>query len=337
MERIEIGKSGPTTSRIGLGTWAIGGWMWGGTDEAQSIATIRSAVERGITLIDTAPAYGFGRSEEIVGKALAEGSLRDKVQIATKVGLAWKDGKVFRDSRPARIRKEIEDSLRRLRTDYIDLYQVHWPDLETPIAETARTLADLRRQGKIRAIGVSNYSPAQMDAFRAVASLDAVQPPYNLFEREIDGDVLPYAKHTALTVLSYGALCRGLLSGRMTADTKFDGDDLRKVDPKFQGQRFRQYLAAVDQLKKLAQERFGKSVLALAVRWVLDQGPTIALWGARNPSQMDPIAEIDGWHIDAATKREIDAILKRNITDPASPSFMAPPVSRPMEYQSSAA
>jgi aryl-alcohol dehydrogenase-like predicted oxidoreductase len=337
MERIEIGKSGPTTSRIGLGTWAIGGWMWGGTDEAQSIATIRSAVERGITLIDTAPAYGFGRSEEIVGKALAEGSLRDKVQIATKVGLAWKDGKVFRDSRPARIRKEIEDSLRRLRTDYIDLYQVHWPDLETPIAETARTLADLRRQGKIRAIGVSNYLPAQMDAFRAVASLDAVQPPYNLFEREIDGDVLPYAKHTALTVLSYGALCRGLLSGRMTADTKFDGDDLRKVDPKFQGQRFRQYLAAVDQLKKLAQERFGKSVLALAVRWVLDQGPTIALWGARNPSQMDPIAEIGGWHIDAATKREIDAILKRNITDPVSPSFMAPPVSRPMEYQSSAA
>jgi aryl-alcohol dehydrogenase-like predicted oxidoreductase len=337
MERIEIGKSGPTTSRIGLGTWAIGGWMWGGTDEAQSIATIRSAVERGITLIDTAPAYGFGRSEEIVGKALAEGSLRDKVQIATKVGLAWKDGKVFRDSRPARIRKEIEDSLRRLRTDYIDLYQVHWPDLETPIAETARTLADLRRQGKIRAIGVSNYSPAQMDAFRAVASLDAVQPPYNLFEREIDGDVLPYAKHTGLTVLSYGALCRGLLSGRMTADTKFDGDDLRKVDPKFQGQRFRQYLAAVDQLKKLAQERFGKSVLALAVRWVLDQGPTIALWGARNPSQMDPIAEIDGWHIDAATKRGIDAILKRNITDPVSPSFMAPPVTRPMECQPSAA
>ncbi|HVI13707.1 MAG TPA: aldo/keto reductase, partial [Pseudolabrys sp.] len=143
MEQIAIGKSGLTTSRIGLGTWAIGGWMWGGTDEAQSIATIRSAVERGITLIDTAPAYGFGHSEEIVGKAFAEGSVRDKVQIATKVGLAWKDGKVFRDSKPARIRKEIEDSLRRLRTDYIDLYQVHWPDLETPIAETARTLEDL--------------------------------------------------------------------------------------------------------------------------------------------------------------------------------------------------
>jgi aryl-alcohol dehydrogenase-like predicted oxidoreductase len=160
MEQIAIGASGLNTSRIGLGTWAIGGWMWGGTDEAQSIATIRSAVERGVTLIDTAPAYGFGRFEEIVGKALAEGGLRDKVQIATKVGLAWKDGAVFRDSRPARIRREIEDSLRRLRTNVIDLYQVHWPDLETPFAQTARTLEDLRREGKIRAIGVSNYAPA---------------------------------------------------------------------------------------------------------------------------------------------------------------------------------
>jgi aryl-alcohol dehydrogenase-like predicted oxidoreductase len=157
-------------------------------------------------------------------------------------------------SRPARIRKEIEDSLRRLRTDVIDLYQVHWPDFETPIAETARTLEDLRRNGKIRAIGVSNFSPTQMRMFSADAQLDAVQPPYNLFERAIEADVLPYALGAGLTVLSYGALCRGLLSGRMTADTKFDGDDLRKVDPKFQGKRFRQYLTAVDELKRIAHE-----------------------------------------------------------------------------------
>jgi aryl-alcohol dehydrogenase-like predicted oxidoreductase len=337
MEQISIGSSDLKTSRIGLGTWAMGGWMWGGTDDARSIATIRSAIERGVTLIDTAPAYGFGRSEEIVGKALAEGSLRDKVTIATKVGLAWKDGAVFRDSRPARIRKEIEDSLRRLRTDVIDLYQVHWPDLETPIAESARVLDDLRREGKIRAIGVSNYSPAQMDTFRAVAKLDAVQPPYNLFEREIEADVLPYAKRADLAVLSYGALCRGLLSGRMTVDSKFEGDDLRKVDPKFQGERFRQYLTAVDELKTLARQRFGKSVLALALRWVLDQGPTIALWGARNPGQLDPIGEVEGWHIDAATKGEIDAILKSCIPVPVSPAFMAPPVSRPKDQQLSAA
>jgi aryl-alcohol dehydrogenase-like predicted oxidoreductase len=329
MEHISIGTSGLRTSRIGLGTWAIGGWMWGGTDEAESIATIRAAVERGVTLIDTAPAYGFGRSEEIVGKALAEGRLREKVQLATKVGLAWKDGAVFRDSRSARIRTELEDSLRRLRTDVVDLYQVHWPDLETPSAETARTLEDLRRDGKVRALGVSNYSPAQMDAFRAVAKLDAVQPPYNLFEREIEADVLPYAKDGGLAVLSYGALCRGLLSGRMAAQTRFEGDDLRRTDPKFQGERFRQYLAAVDELKKLARERYGKSVLALAVRWVLDQGPTIALWGARHPNQLDPVGDIEGWHVDDAGRTAIDAILKRCIVDPVSPEFMAPPAKRP--------
>jgi aryl-alcohol dehydrogenase-like predicted oxidoreductase len=329
MERIGIGTSDLKTSRIGLGTWAIGGWMWGGTDEAQAIATIRSAVERGVTLIDTAPAYGFGRSEDIVGKALA--GLRGKVQIATKVGLAWRDGELYRDSRSTRIQQEIEDSLRRLRTDVIDLYQVHWPDLETPIEETARKLEDLRRQGKIRAIGVSNYLPAQMNAFRAVAALDAVQSPYNLFEREIEADVLPYAKNSHLTVLSYGALCRGLLTGKITAKTTFTGDDLRKVDPKFQGSRLTQYLAAVRGLDALARERFGKSVLALAIRWVLDQGQTIALWGARRPDQLDPLEEIDDWHIDEPTKREIDAILARSITTPISPAFMAPPEKRPQQ------
>ena len=330
MEQISIGKSALKTSRIGLGTWAIGGWEWGGTDEAESIATIRSAVERGITLIDTAPVYGFGRSEEIIGKALAVGGLRERVQIATKAGLAWRDGVVYRDSRPKRLRREIEDSLRRLQTDVIDLYQVHWPDLETPFAETAGTLEDLRREGKIRAIGVSNFAPAQMDAFRAVAPLATVQPPYNLFERDMEADVLPYARRTALTVLSYGALCRGLLSGRMSAATKFEGDDLRQVDPKFQGARFPQYLAAVEALGKLARERFGKSVLAFAIRWVLDQGPTIALWGARRPKQLDPLADIEGWHIDEVSRREIDAILARTVTDPVSPAFLAPPAKRPV-------
>jgi aryl-alcohol dehydrogenase-like predicted oxidoreductase len=331
MEEIAIGASGLKTSRVGLGTWVMGGWMWGGADEAQSIATVRSAVERGVTLIDTAPAYGFGLSEEIVGKALSVAGMRDKVQIATKVGLNWKDGKVFRDSRPARIRQEVEDSLRRLQTDVIDIYQVHWPDLETPIAETARVMEDLRKEGKIRAIGVSNFSPAQMDQFREVASLDCVQPPYNLFEREIEADVAPYAARTGLTILSYGAICRGLLSGRMTLDTKFDGDDLRKVDPKFQGARYLQYLAAVQALSALARDRFGKSVLALAVRWVLDKGPTIALWGARNQSQLDPIREIEGWRIDEESMREIDAILASTISNPVSPAFMAPPERRPSD------
>ena len=329
MEQMWIGCSGIQTSRIGLGTWAIGGTLWGGTDEAQSIAAIRAAVERGVTLIDTAPVYGFGRSEEIIGKALAEGGLRQRVSIASKLGLAWRDGRPCRDARPARIRQEVEDSLRRLRTDVIDLYQVHWPDPATPVAETAGALEELRRAGKIRAIGVSNYAPDQIEAFRALAQLDAVQSPYNLFERQIEADVLPYAARTGLTVLSYGALCRGLLSGTMSAHRAFAGDDLRNRDPKFQGERFRQYLAAVERLDALARERFGRSVLALALRWVLDQGPTLALWGARRPEQLAPIGEIEGWHLDEAARAEIETILSECVRDPASAEFMAPPARPP--------
>ncbi|PLZ03521.1 general stress protein [Burkholderia sp. WAC0059] len=329
MEQIGIGSSGIKTSRIGLGTWAIGGWMWGGADEKQAIDTIRSAVERGVTLIDTAPVYGFGRSEEIVGKALKEGGLRDKAQIATKAGLYWTDGKVFRDSRPARLRTEVEDSLRRLQTDVIDVYQIHWPDLETSFEETARVLEDLRNAGKIRSIGVSNFSPAQMDAFRSAARLDAVQPPYNLFEREIEADVLPYSDRTGLTVLSYGAICRGLLSGKIDEKTTWQGDDLRKIDPKFSGSRFAEYLAAVRALDALAKERFGKSVLALAVRWVLDKGPTVALWGARRPDQLDGVEDVFGWKLDEQTMKDIDDILNKHISSPIAPTYMAPPDRRP--------
>jgi aryl-alcohol dehydrogenase-like predicted oxidoreductase len=334
MESIRLGSSGIRTSRIALGTWAIGGWMWGGTDEAQAVGAIHTAVDRGVTLIDTAPVYGFGRAEEIVGKALARGGLRSRVQIATKGGLAWQGSSVYRDGGAERIRGEVDDSLRRLRTDVIDLYQVHWPDPEKPIEETARVLDDLRRAGKIRALGVSNFSPAQMNAFRAVATLATVQPPYNLFEREIERDVLPYASSSGLTVLSYGALCRGLLTGAVHSDTRFRGDDLRRADPKFRSPRLLQYLAAVDALEELAQRRYGKSVLALAIRWILDQGPTIALWGARRPDQLAGIDDIAGWTLDDGGRAEIDAILARCIRQPVSPAFMAPPLKRPARFGS---
>jgi len=325
METIRIGASGVTASRIALGTWAIGGWMWGGNSDAdESIRTIRSAVERGITLIDTAPVYGFGRSEEIVGMALSEG-LRGRAVIATKTGLEWRDGKVWRNSSPARIREEVEDSLRRLRTDYIDIYHVHWPDPLIPIQETAGALARLLKEGKIRAIGVSNYSPAQMDAFREVAPIHSVQPPYNLFEREAEDGVLPYAAQHDITVLCYGALCRGLLTGTITRDTQFKGDDLRRNDPKFQEPRFSQYLAAVASLDGYARERYGRGVLALAVRWVLDQGHTVALWGARRPAQLDPVQDTMGWKLDDQAKQRIERILAGTVTDPVGPEFMAPP------------
>lgn len=326
MESASIPGTPLSPSRIALGTWAIGGWMWGGTDDAQAIATIKSAIDRGITLIDTAPAYGFGHAEELVGQALAESGTRDKVCIATKVGLDWNDGKVFRNASRARIRKEAEDSLRRLRTDVIDIYQVHWPDPKMPIEETAAGMLDLYRAGKIRAIGVSNFSVAQMQIFRSIAPLRTAQPPYNLFERGAEADILPFSRAHGIATLAYGPLCRGLLSGRMARDTRFTGDDIRQHDPKFRAPRFNQYIAAVQQLDQFARENYGKRVIHLAMRWVLDrEGVSFALWGARRPEQLDAVSEIAGWKIDEAAMREIDRIVASCVIDPVGPEFMAPP------------
>jgi len=325
MEFIDIPGTSIRASRIALGTWAIGGWMWGGTDESDAIRTIQEALDRGINLIDTAPVYGFGRSEEIVGKALADGRRR-KAIVATKVGLDWRNGQPFRNARKARIIEEAESSLRRLRTDVIDLYQVHWPDPLTPIAETAEAVSALHRDGKIRSVGVSNFSPAQMDEFSKVAPLHTAQPPYNLFERAIEQDVLPYCREKKIALLAYGSLCRGLLSGSMSASSHFTGDDLRKSDPKFRPPRFQQYLDAVGRLDQFAQERFSRRVIHLAARWVLDRGElNIALWGARRAEQLSPITDVLGWRIDDAAMAEIDRILRETIKDPIGPEFMAPP------------
>jgi aryl-alcohol dehydrogenase-like predicted oxidoreductase len=298
--------------------------MWGGTDDQESVDTIRAAVERGINLIDTAPAYGFGHSEEIVGRAIAESQLRSRVVIATKVGLEWKNGKVFRNASRDRILLEAEDSLQRLRTDYIDLYQVHWPDPLVSIEETAEAVQTLFDQGKIRAIGVSNFSVAQIERFRRVAKLHVVQPPYNLFERAIETELLPYCRQHGIATLTYGALCRGLLSGKLQADARFHGDDLRLTDPKFQSPRYAEYLAAVRRLDQFALDHYGKRVIHLAVRWLLDQGVTTALWGARRPDQLHAVDEVFGWSLDVAAKVEIDRILRETIADPVGPEFMAP-------------
>jgi aryl-alcohol dehydrogenase-like predicted oxidoreductase len=299
--------------------------MWGGTDEAQSVATIRAAFEHGINVVDTAPVYGFGRSEEIVGKAIAEGRLRSQVVIATKAGLEWDGGRVFRNASRTRILREVEDSLRRLRTNYIDIYQVHWPDPLVLIEETADAMHALLKQGKIRAIGVSNFSVLQMERFRRVAPLHVLQPPYNLFERGLEADLLPYCQENKISTFGYGALCRGLLSGRMKTSTVFDGDDLRRSDPKFVKPRFAQYVAAVQKLDRLAQERYDRRVIHLAVRWMLDQGITTALWGARRPAQLRSVDDVTGWSLDASAKAEINRILRETITDPVGPEFMAPP------------
>jgi aryl-alcohol dehydrogenase-like predicted oxidoreductase len=326
METTRITITGLEVSRVALGTWAIGGWMWGGTEERESIRTIQAAIDHGISLIDTAPVYGFGKSEEIVGKALAESGLRGRVVLATKVGLQWDDGEPQRNASRKRILTEIDASLRRLRTDVIDIYQVHWPDPLVPIEETAEAMYGLYKQGKIRAIGVSNFSVAQMNAFSAIAPIHTVQPPYNLFERAVEADILPHCHWEGIAALVYGPICRGLLSGRMTAGTTFPDDDLRRTDPKFRPPRYHQYLRAVDELDRFAQENYGKRVIHLALRWVLDQpGVTAALWGARHPGQLEPLDQVMGWSLDTAARMEIDRIIAAAVSDPVGPEFMAPP------------
>jgi aryl-alcohol dehydrogenase-like predicted oxidoreductase len=326
MEFTPISGTEFTASRIALGTWAVGGTMWGGSEEQESVRTIHAALDRGINLIDTAPVYGFGRSEEIVGKALAQNGRREKVILATKVGIEWRNGSLVRNTSRERILREVEDSLRRLQTSYIDIYQVHWPDPLVPIEETAETMSRLFQEGKIRAVGVSNYSPQQMDRFRAVAPLHTDQPPYNLFERQIDRDVLPYLRENGIGTLVYGPLCRGLLTGKMKADTQFTGDDLRKVDPKFQPPRFEQYLRAVELLDQFAQKNYGKRVIDLAIRWALDQpGVSVALWGARHPEQVQTVDNVDGWKLDADALKAICGIVRDTVSDPIGPEFMAPP------------
>jgi len=315
------------SSRIALGTWAMGGWMWGGSEDKESIRTIHAALDHGINLIDTAPIYGYGRSEEIVGEALRQGGRRDSVILATKVGLDLTNGKVERNSTRQRILHEFEDSLRRLQTDYIDIYQVHWPDPLVPIEETAATLRELYEQGRIRAIGVSNYSPAEMARFSAVAPLHTIQPPYNLFEREIEDEILPFAVGRRITTLTYGALCRGLLTGAMRLDRQFANGDMRKTtDPKFQPPHFAEYLNAASKLDAFARENYGKRVIHLAVRWLLDQpGVGVALWGARHPEQLAAIREVIGWSLGKSDFAAIDVILRENIRNPVGPEFMAPP------------
>lgn len=314
-------------SRIGLGTWAIGGTEWGEVSEGDAIATCLAIFDHGINLIDTAPIYGYGHAEDIVGRAMRQHGHRDRFYIATKAGLEWNDKGVFANSDPTRLRKEFEDSLRRLGTDYVDLYQIHWPDTTIPVERAAEVLLALYEERRIRAIGVSNFSVAQMEAFRSVAPLHSNQPPYNLFERAIDDEVLTYCREHSISVLTYSSLCRSLLAGRLTRDMKFAKNDIRSEDPKFKPPRFAQYLRAVERLDEFARERHGKSVLELAVRWVLDRpGVSAALWGAKRPEQLNSVDGIFGWSLDAAAMTEIDAIVRESVTDPVGPEYLAPGV-----------
>ena len=311
MEFARFGSTDIEVSRIALGTWAIGGWLWGGTDVNDAVRTIHEALDLGITLIDTAPVYGFGLSEELVAKALAEKDVsRDKVVIATKAGLEWDEQEnVRRNSKPERIREEVEQSLRRLRTDYIDIYQIHWPDPETPIEDTAEAMYRLLQEGKVRAIGVSNYDVEQMERWRKVAPLHSNQLRYNLLERDIEAAELPYCREHGLAILAYSPLARGLLTGKYNEGSTFPEGDSRAKDKRFQGEEAKRYYRIIPKLKEYA-ESLGKTLAQLAVRWVLDQpGEPIAFWGARRPGQIAEAAGAVGRKLTPELLAEIDRIV----------------------------
>jgi aryl-alcohol dehydrogenase-like predicted oxidoreductase len=293
MDTVTLGVTGLEVTPIAYGTWQFGG-DWGAVDEEAAIAVIRQAHQLGVNFFDTAQAYGFGVSERILGRALADRlrSERDAIVIATKGGLRVDEEEgLVRDSSPGWLRRGVEESLANLGIDQIDLYQLHWPDSGTPFAETGEALRELVDDGKIRHVGVSNFSVEQMSELSQTIPVETLQPPYHLFRREIEDDVLPYAREHGIGVLVYGPLAHGLLGGAIDGETTFPTDDWRSKSSVFQGESFQRNLEAVRRLTELARER-GATVSQLAIAWTLaDPAVHVAIVGAR---RADHLAESVG-------------------------------------------
>ena len=287
MKTIALGRTGLEVSRVAFGTWQLSG-DWGAFDEDEAVAAIRRARELGITLFDTAQAYGFGASERLLGTALRSELDRDRdsVVIATKGGIRPPD----RDASEAFLRQGVEESLRHLGVETIDIYQVHWPDPDVPAAETAGALQRMVDEGKIRFAGVSNYDARQMEEFAAVRPVDVLQPPYHLLRRGIEDEILPFARAHDIGVLAYSPLGSGLLTGRVDERTRFDDDDWRSQASAFTGAGLERNLAVVRGLDELARER-GITLGQLAIAWVLAQpGVHVAIVGARSAANIEASA-----------------------------------------------
>lgn len=295
MKQTTIGRSGIRCETVGLGTWAMGGWMWGGNDDAAALEGIRASLDAGIRFIDTAPAYGLGRAERLVGAAI-EGRRREDVVIATKCGLVWHTHEgthffdeqgtaVYRHLGRASILHEVQQSLERLKTNYIDLYFTHWQDSTTPIAETMDTLLELKAKGTIRAIGISNASPEVLREYLKYGQVDAVQERYSLLDREIEAEIVPICQANGVSVVGYSSMALGLLSGPISPDRQFTGDDQRATDPRFSPEnraRLQAFFAAIEPVR----QRLECSFAQLMVAWTVAHGSVdIALCGARNPRQ----------------------------------------------------
>ena len=300
MEKRPLGKSGLLLSPVAFGAWAIGGWMWGGSDRKDSLRAVEACLDHGISSLDTAPIYGFGLSEEVVGEAIR--GKRDRFEILTKAGMRWEGtrGEYFFTTRDNSGRQrdiykysgkdsliaECEESLKRLGTDYIDLYQIHWPDYTTPIEEAMEAFRVLLEQGKIRAAGVSNYSVEQMDRASTVLPLTSNQVPYSMVRREIEQDVVPWCVEHQCGILAYSPLQRGLLTGKITPDYTFEPGDSRPDTPHFRPGNLKRINGFLDELLPVAEERHA-TLSQLAIAWTLRQpGITVALVGARTEQQV---------------------------------------------------
>lgn len=299
-----IGTSNVKITPITMGAWAIGGWMWGGNDEKDSIAAIHAYIENGVTSIDTAPVYGFGYSEELVGKAIKNYS-RDKVEILTKFGMVWdmeqgdfamnsKDNsgnpvKVYRYAGYDRIISDVELSLKRLQTDYVDLIQLHWPDSTTPIEETMRALEKLLQDGKAKAIGVCNYNAAQLSEAEQTVKLHSNQVPYSMLRRHIEDDVVPYALKNHLSVIAYSPMERGLLTGKYRgAESLAEEDHRNSYFKRFDMVKVQNLLHNLGELAT----KYNVTVSQLVLAWTFHQpGIAAALAGARNAQQAEENAE----------------------------------------------
>lgn len=294
MQFRKLGSSEIDVSVVALGTWAIGGWMWGGTEEQESIDTVHAALDAGINLIDTAPMYGMGVSEEFVGKATA--GKRDKVVIATKCGMVWEGDygesaftaegkKVYKHLGAASVKREVEASLKRLNTDRIDLMQTHWQDSDTPIEETMGALMELKEQGKILAIGASNATIEQLEQYRAAGVLDADQEKFSMLDRQMADGQLQYCEKNNISVLPYSPMALGLLTGKIDPDREYKGDDLRTNNPRFQPDNVRKINAALESFEPIAKNH-NVNIVQIVIAWTFSQpGVTSVLCGGRKREQ----------------------------------------------------
>lgn len=318
MEFLKINEINKKVSKIGLGTQSFGSHR-----ERDVRKTISKTFDEGINFLDTAWIYGKGRSEQYIGRNLKEYD-REKIVIESKAGLRISDGVTVRDSREKVIRKQLKTSLKRLKTDYIDIFYIHWPDSHIAFEKTAETLEKLKEEGMILSIGLSNYTVDELKRYEKKGSIAALQNPYNIFERKVEEELLPYTRKRNVPVMAYRSLCQGLLTGKYQAGQLFCNHEVKKDDPKFKQPRFSQYLKAVEKLDRLAKENYDKTVLALSIRWIIDNKNIIALWGAWKPDYLDEINDIFGWNISKQKRKEIDIIVNDTIKDPVGPDFLAP-------------